>query len=319
MFKILNKNIIIQWFLLFMGLVSVGYQIFNASVPINPSGFPVLFNGFYQIFISSILTYRIGVCLVLLFTLLLIQFYFFSNKFSQKQTIIPSIIYIAVLLLTGALKQVTPILFTNFFIILILAITDFYFKSNSKSNIFYSGIIIGIAVLFDPSALFLLIYLIISMIINTVINPKDLYIALMGLITVVIFTFAFYFFFDHLDLLYENFKQIGFFSILKSPIKFHIIQWGIIPIEIILFVYILFKVNIFYESKVIALRKKIITFSTLVFTIIITLFLSHCDLHNFVAYYFIPISILISIFTQLKSKYFINELIVLLFFVGLCL
>lgn len=319
MFKILNKNIILQWFLLAVGLLFLGYQITNIQIPKEPIGFPIFFNFIYQIAQKSLIAYKIIVSFIILLTLLFIQIYYSNNKFSQKPSIIPSIVYVSVLLLTRSLTTVTPILFTNFFIIIILVINDYYFRFNSKSNIFYSGILIGIAILFDPSAIFLILFLIIAMIINTVINPKDLYIALMGLLTVFIFIVAFFFFFDQLNILFTNFKQLQLFSIFKNPIKLSLLQWIFIPLNIFIFLFIVFRINKFYDNKVIVLRKKIITFNALIFISFITFLISNCTILQLIGYYFIPFAIVISLFSQLKSKFFLNEFFVALFLIGLCL
>jgi sterol desaturase/sphingolipid hydroxylase (fatty acid hydroxylase superfamily) len=115
MFKILNKNIILQWFLLAVGLLFLGYQITNIQIPKEPIGFPIFFNFIYQIAQKSLIAYKIIVSFIILLTLLFIQIYYSNNKFSQKPSIIPSIVYVSVLFLTRSLTTVTPILFTNFF------------------------------------------------------------------------------------------------------------------------------------------------------------------------------------------------------------
>lgn len=317
MLKILNKFIVLQWILTLTLLIISTFFIFKSSNPVSSSGFPILYQGIFDFMTHSIFGYRILVFLILISTLIMIQIYFSKNKFTSKESLLPSIFYLTLLLISGFMHQIGPIFFTNFFIIIILTITETYFKTNSKSQLFFSGFIIGISTLIDPAASLLFLFIIVSMIINTVINPKDLLIVLFGIITVVIYLISIYYFADHIDLLRSNFEQIKMFSLFSTPISLKPIEYVMIPLSIFIFIYILFRINRIYETKVIVMRKKIITFNTLIFCLLGTFLLSYCSTHDFMGYLFVPVCMLLSIFSQFKNRFFINDILIILFFIGL--
>lgn len=317
MLKILNKFVVLQWILTLAFLILSTFYIFNSSIPVPSKGFPILYQGIFDFMSHSLLGYRLLVLFILLFTLVLIQIYFSKNKFTQKQSLLPSLFYLTLLLTSGLLHHIGPIFFTNFFIITILTLTEIYFKTNSKSQLFFSGSIIGISILIDPASSILLLFIIISMIINTVISPKDLLIVFYGILTVGIYLISFYFFTDHLDLLWASIKQIRMFSLFNTPISLKAIEYVMIPISILIFIFILYRINSVYETKVIVMRKRIITFNTLIFCLLGTFLLSYCSTHDFIGYLFVPICMLLSIFSQFKNRFFIYDLLIIIFIVGL--
>jgi len=317
MLKILNKFVVLQWILTLTLLIISTFFIFKSSNPVSSIGFPILYQGIFDFMSHSIFGYRILVFLILISTLIMIQIYFSKNKFTSKQSLLPSIFYLTLLLISGSIHRIGPIFFTNFFIIIILTLTDIYFKTNSKSQLFFSGFIIGISILIDPASSILLLFIVVSMIINTVINPKDLLIVLYGILTVVIYLISFYYFTDHLVLLWNNFEQIRMFSIFKTPISLKPVEYIMKPLSLLIFIYILYKVNNVYESKVIIMRKKIITFNTLIFCLIGTFLLSFCSTHDSNGYLFVPGCMLLSIFSPFKNRFFINDILIILFIVGL--
>lgn len=317
MLKILNKFVVLQWILTLTLLIISTFFIFKSSIPLPSTGFPILYQGIFDFMSHSIIGYQILVLVILISTLILIQIYFSKNKFTSKQSLLPSIFYLTLLLVSGSIHHIGPIFFTNFFIIIILTLTEAYFKTNSKSQLFFSGIIIGFSILIDPASSILLLFIIVSMIINTVISHKDLLIVLYGILTVCIYLISFYYFTDHIEWLWSNFQQIRMFSLFNTPIILKPIEYVMIPISIVIFIYIVFKINSVYETKVIVMRKKIITFNTLIFCLLGTFLLSYCSTHDFIGYLYVPICMLLSIFSQFKNRFFIHDILIILFIVGL--
>ena len=319
MFRILNKIKGLQWFLLFLLLAIAGYQIFNKSVLMDPAGFPILYESIYNLLSVNGIAYSLMISFVLILSILGVQYYFSKNKFSQKISLLPSILYLSILVLSGNLKVVSPIFFTNFFIIIILLLNEFYYKGSSKSNIFYSGMIIGLSLMIDPSSIVLFLFLIVSMVINTVISPKDIIVSLLGIITIGIYFIAYYFFIDKLDVLWVNFSQINLFEVFKTPLQLSTFEMIFIPLNFIILLYLVVKVSIIYENKVIVMRKKIITLNALLFCIMGTIAISGIGSEFLFRYFYIPISLLISILVQNPNKYFLYEILITLLFIGVCL
>lgn len=319
MFRILNKIIGLQWFLLFLLIVIAGFQIFSTSRLMDPTGFPIIYKSIYNILYTNAIARSITLSLILILSIIGVQYYFSKNNFAPKNSLLPAIVFLSILLLTGGLKVVSPIFFTNFSIIIILLINESHYKGLSKSNVFYSGMIIGLSLLIDPASIVLLLFLIVSMIINTVITPKDLIVSLLGIFTIGIYLIAYYFFIDGLDILWANFAQIKLFTIFTTARQLSTLQMIFIPLNFIIIFYLVIKVSLIYENKVIVMRKKIITLNALLLCIIGTIVFSGISPEFLFRYFYIPISLLISILVQNPNRFFVYEILITLLFIGLCL
>lgn len=319
MFRILNKIIGLQWFLLFLLIVIAGFQIFRSSILMDPTGFPILYKSIYNIFFNNEIARSLTISIILILSIVGVQYYFSKNNFAPKNSLLPAITFLSILVLTGSLKVVSPIFFTNFSIIIILLINESHYKGLSKSNVFYSGMIIGLSLLIDPASIVLLLFLIVSMIINTVITPKDLIVSLLGIFTIGIYLIAYYFFIDGLDILWANFAQIKLFTIFTTARQLSTLQMIFIPLNFIIIFYLVIKVSLIYENKVIVMRKKIITLNALLLCIIGTIVFSGISPEFLFRYFYIPISLLISILVQNPNRFFVYEILITLLFIGLCL
>ena len=319
MFKILNKYIGIQWFLLALLFIIAEFQIFRVSTLMDPKGFPILYEAIYNNLFNSSISRSIVISIVLILSIIGIQHYFSINKFASKNSLYPSIIYLSILVISGNLKVVSPIFFTNFFIIIILLLNDSYFKGRTKSKVFYSGMFIGLSLFIDPSSIVLLIFLISSMIINTVISLKDFLVALFGIIIIGIYVLVYHFFTDSLEILLVNFSHINLFNIFKTNIQISTLQLIFTAINSIILLYLIIKISLIYETKVIVMRKKVITLNALLICLIATILISGIEIHFIIRYLYIPISILISILVQNPNRFLIYEILVTLLFIGIWL
>jgi hypothetical protein len=299
-------------------LFIAGFQIFNVSNLMDPTGFPILYKSIYNIFVNNNIARSLFLFFILILSIVGLQYYFTKNNFAPKNSLFPSIFYLSILILSGNIKVVSPIFFTNFFIITVLILNDSYYKGSSKSNVYYSGLIIGLSLFIDPSSVVLLFFLIVSMIINTVITPKDLIVSILGIITIGIYFIAYYFFIDNLNLLWENFGQIHLFEIFNTPIKLTPFQMIFIPLNFIIIFYLVIKVSLLYENKVIVMRKKIITLNALLFCLMATIVFSGIAPDYLFRYFYIPIALLISVLVQNPNKYFLYEILITLLYIGIC-
>lgn len=317
MFKFLHRNLVLQWTITLVLLLLSVYLMINSSNILSSNGYPIFYYGFVYFISKSILAYRIFTMMIIILSLLLIQIYFTRNNFVHKTSVLPSIFYLIFVIISGIIKQPGAVLISNLFIIIILMINDTYYKTNSKSKLFFIGMIYGISILIELTTLPLIAFIIVSLFMNTVIKPKDLVIIFFGILTIGIYLFALFYFTDQLDFLISNFQQIKMYTIFTSPIQLKPIQWAILPILFFIFLYIILKINKVYENKVIVMRKKMITFNVLILCLIGTILFTNGTPGQFISYFIIPFSILFSIFSQFKSKYFIHDFLILLFIIGL--
>lgn len=319
MFKILNKIIGLQWVLLLILITIAGIQIFSTSRLMDPTGFPILYKSIYNILYTNTIVKSITISTILILSLLGVQYYFSKNNFASKSSLLPAIIYLSILVLTGSLKVVSPIFFTNFSIIVILLLNESHYKGLSRINVFYSGMFIGISLFIDPASIVLLLFLIVSMIINTVITPKDLIVSILGIVTIGIYLVAYYFFIDGLEILWANFDQIKWFAIFTTARQLSSLQLIFTLLNFIIIFYLVIKVSLVYENKVIVMRKKIITLNALLLCLMGTILVSGISPEFLFRYFYIPVSLLISILVQSPNRFFIYEILIGLLYIGLCL
>jgi len=293
------------------------YLVFHSTNSVTTDGYPLFHHEMLRWISDSLFGYRFWVIASILATITMIQIYFTQNNFIQKTSLLPSIFYLLMVISSGVIQNPESILISNFFIILIYISLYSYFKSNSKSKLFFTGLFFGIAILFDFAIIPLFIFIIIALIINTVISPKALLILLYGIISVVIYVIAIYYFMDQLNQLYAHFNQLKINTIFLFKVNIKPAQYVFIPISTIAFLFILYKINAVYENKVIIMRKKMFTFNTLLFCLLGTLLITNGNPTHFIGYFFVPLSMLLSIFSQFKSRFYIYDFLTIIFIIGI--
>jgi len=147
---------------------------------IDTSGF-LLYDGYFELTANyPILGGITAVFLVLLEAILLVNF-FNKNEFTEKNTALPGLVYVILAAGFIAVKGLSPLLFANLFILLALRrIMQAYGEHVAYGAAFEVGLLLGIAALFYPPVVFLLVFIWIALGILRTFNWREWMLPLVG-------------------------------------------------------------------------------------------------------------------------------------------
>ncbi len=319
MFRLINQKSAIQWIILILLWGLAEYRIICDSSLIAPDGFPLLYNYLYSFTTQNKIVYAIVLSITLILTIVGLQLYFSKNKFSNKITYLPSIFYLFFLHISGALGLISPLFFSNLLVVCILLINDLYKKSQKIHHLLFAGIIIGLAVLIDPAMIVLFLFIIISLIINTVISYQQIMSTLLGIIIVAIYVVSIYFFTDRIPEIVTSFKEIELFALFNKPLLLSYQKWIKLGIIVLLTIYIFMKSMLIAGNKIVEFRKKIFTLITLLIVLFSSIAITGLDPALFSRHLIIPFALLFALAAQYRKNWIVNEIFFVIFCVGLWL
>ncbi|MDL2296584.1 hypothetical protein LJC53_05755 [Bacteroidales bacterium OttesenSCG-928-C03] len=319
MYKFLNKNIVFHSFLLFALLVYAIYLILTQSNYIfspESSIFDLLLGEMWQ---KNVLSMRIVAVFSLLLQIVLLQYYFRNNQFLEDKSLLPSIIYLALLVASGSLSSLSLVFFVNLFVILLLMLNSGYQTQSVKNQVFISGFIIGVLLFADVSSLLLFFFVFGSLLVNRFSKARDILLTLMGFLIPVIYAFAIYLFKD--QYLVDSmdgyaFKFFGFYSGLSSLKVIEIIAFFFM---VVVLLYFASSLTMIFSSKLIIMRRRLISINALTVVLLPILFVTPFAYPYSLAYMFIPITIYGALICQYKNKWVLNDFLLLALIVLLCL
>lgn len=319
MFRLINQKSAIQWIILILLWGLAEYRILFDSNLIAPDGFPLLYNYLYFFTTQNKIVYAIVLSITLILTIVGLQLYFSKNKFSNKITYLPSIFYLFFLHISGALRLLSPLFFSNLLVVCILLINDVHKKDEKNHYLLFAGIIIGLAVLIDPAMIVLFLFIIISLIINTVISYQQIMSTLLGMIIVAIYVVSIYFFTDQIPEMVTSFKEIELFALFNKPLLLSYQKWIKLGIIVLLTIYIFIKSMLIARNKVVEFRKKIFTLITLLIVLFSSIAITGLDPSLFSRHLIIPFALLFALAAQYRKNWIVNEIFFVIFCIGLWL
>jgi len=319
MLHFLNKNIFFQWILLFALLFLSIFIILTHSQMGNEEGVSFLFTVFSHFFSHHEYFGKGIIIFVLFIQLFLLQYLFKKNEFFNKFSLLPACFFLSILLLTKSLHFIHPFFFTSLFLLSILSIRYDVSALRLKNNAFWVGIIIALATCFDQSAIILFIIAISILFINQFSRIKEIGILLMGFTLVYFYFFSYYFLIDQHCEWFVSFQQLKFFGFLNPENPVGLVSRIKLGCLFIIYLYFMIRVRLISESKVVILRKRVITLNTYSILLIGCLILSNIPFPYFLGYLFVPISIYLGYLSQERNPLYINEIFSILTLVVLCL
>jgi len=318
MLKLINKTIALQWILL-LGLLAGSVYIITQAQVVNVQGAGFLYKNFAQLFLQYEFFGKGIIIAVLLFQILLLQFYFTKNEFTAKYSLLPACFYLSILLLTKSLATISPFFFTSLFFLIIISINYVTSSAKLKSNVFWVGMLIALGACFDLSSLILLVLVAITLIINQFFKIKEIGILLFGVMLLGLYFFSYYFFTNSYCDWILTFQQTKILGVLDRETLTHtLVLISLIGLSII-YMYFIIRARLISEAKVVAQRKRVVTLNLCAVLMIACLFISNSPYPCVLGYLFVPISVYLSIFAQERNPFFINEVITILTFILLSL
>lgn len=320
MFKFLNKYIFFLWLVLVTLFVLSIYFVITKSCVLGSYNHYYLFSSFFKI-LNEYNILRIAVIILnLILQLLLLSAFLSQSRFIAPNSPYPAIFYLALLLATNSLITITPIFFTNTILLIILCLNVNYDnESRTKRNIFFTGILIALGCCFDFAFIVTILFVVISLMINLYSKIRHIMILLSGFVILTIYVFSYYLFTDSLPVLQNYFSQISPLYIFNTDFDYSSLCITLFASAFIASWIMIFKISQAFESKIVVMRKRLITLQILYVILFLTLLLCTLNYPFYLQYLIVPLACFFVAVAQLPSRLFINELLVLIIFLGLCL
>lgn len=291
MFYLLRKSFLLQLFAAVAVLALGGYFIFSNDLSINyiditlPSA---------QLLSAYLISHPSG-AKVLLFVAMLLQGglfyrYFRNSGFLDEENLLPIIFFFALLMGMGIFMPVSSTWIMNLLILLVLNINGDIQGKSAKTATLLSGIIIGLASLYDLSALVFFIFYLLILLINRLEKMKEMMAAICGFVVTYIYVFAYHFFKGDLTDYAHSFQAIRFHFPLFTQSHFSL--YAIIAAALLLLslFYIVVRLKVYYDNKLIVMRKRFLALCLLAIFQLVMLVFSNLPFPYSLGYLMIPLT-----------------------------
>ena len=319
MFYLLQKDLRFQIFVLLALTGLFGYQLFATPVSfcLYDSGLPYALSLDEWVSFHQTAT-RIGILALYLIQQLLLFSYFKKNRFSDNETLIPCIALAAFMVAGGMASRCTPVLIANTAIIGLLILCDDSESRHQKSRLMVAGALIGIASLYDLSLLLLSVAVILILVTNRLNTLSDIFVVFIGLLVPYIYVAAYHFFVGNLTDYFASFTHLSFqFPLLA--VRPSIVSIICIGICLVLLVFILIKLKVRFDYKLIVIRKR---FGNVHFLFVVTaaiFLLTDIRFPQSLGCLFVPISLYIAAYAPSRRFSISKEVVLTLFFTAITL
>lgn len=320
MFYYINKNSIIQWILILALFVWAVITIFTQMSLFPADNQMILYQDICRFWTLHPLHYKITAVVMLLIEMTLVQWFYQANKLSENVTYLPMLFFLALLNAGQFLRMFTPSFFT-IFIMTIVMLSNIRNDNNEsiKNRIFFSGVLIGINTLFDPIAIWIGLFVVMALIANRFSKAKEILILIGGLLTTYIYVFTAYYFSNQLPSLGKMLTSYPYFAIIHTFPTLRIIDMVMAGYVMLLTFYLSAVLKLYYDNKLIVLRKRLVTIHLLMFVTVVMLVFSDFDFQNALAYMLIPLTLYLSMICLVKSRRWFHDFLIVALFVLLCL
>lgn len=228
----------------------------------------------------------------------------------DRHTLLPALIYVVLMSSTFEMLSLNPLLFANFFLILALnKIFDTFAEKDVPIEVFNVGVLISLAGLFYPPALWFFFLAIASLFVYLVGNIRGILATLMGFATPFLFLGVYYFLIDSLEQEVENLIYFPeFFKVFQYSFSYYT-QTFIVFFSILFlmsFVRVTFR---HINDKPVRIRKR---FNILVWFFVISLLSTLTTTGFFEIHYalmLIPLSMFLAVFFMEMKKKRLTEII----------
>jgi len=320
MFYYINKNSILQWILILALTVWSVITIFTQMSLYPADNQMILYQDIYRFWVQNPLHYKITAVVMLLVEMSLIQWFYQANKLSENVTYMPVLFFLALVNAGKFLLMFTPAYFTVC-IMTIVMLSNIRNDNNEsiKIRIFFSGVLIGINTLFDPISIWIALFVIMALIANRFSKAKEIIILLSGLVTTYIYVFTVYYFSNQLPSLGKMLTAYPYFGIIHTLSTLRIVDMVMAGYVLLLTFYLSTTLKLFYDNKLIVLRKRLVTIHLLLFVTVVMLVFSDFDFQNALNYMLIPITLYLSMICLVKNRRWFHDFLIVALFVLLCL
>ena len=249
---------------------------------------------------------------------LLLYNYFKKNRFADNETIIPCIALAAFMVAGGIASHCTPVYIANTAVIGLLRLSDDSESRHLKSRLLVAGALVGIASLYDLTLLLLAVAVILILVTNRLNTFNDIFVALIGILVPYIYVAAYHFFVGNLTDYLASFSHLSLqFPLLEA--RPSIVSVVCIVVCIALLIFILLKLKVRFDYKLIVIRKR---FGNIHFLFIVSaaiLFLTNLPFPQSLGYLFVPIALYLAAYAPSRRFSITKEVVLTLFITAITL
>lgn len=273
--------------------------------------------------IAAIQNSYVAMCLIVVFGLMLqlvlVDVYFFRGGFGDSHHLMVVFWFLLLLCCGGFTAQLSPVWMSNIVLAVIISLNFDYDRGNLKNKDLVSGILTAVASLFYPPMLFVAFFVISSLIINRFSKYKDVVVYFLGILVVYVYVFCFYFFTDRLPELGQMLMKVRFYNTFAVTAVYSWKEIVFLSATGLSLLYSVFILKIQYDNKPLLLRKRLVTIHLITISTLLMMIFSPFDIHQSVGFLLIPFTLYYAMLSQMKEHPFVNDLMMLIFVVALCL
>lgn len=236
------------------------------------------------------------------------QFFFLRNNFSESKSPLALVFFLVFSCFCVDSQAVTPAFFTILLTTILLNLNVNFLAERVKSQLILSGLLIALGSFLDISAVWLLLFVIISLLTNGFATPKNILLLLITFLFPYIWLFALFFFVGDLPLLTANFRQQLWFA----PLSLNLTTPAVVFLSVTAFVSIftLLKLKFHFDNKLIVLRKRLMSLNALFLVCLLIAICTQAAVRVGALYMFVPFAIVFSLLLQIRKSLIINYLLV---------
>lgn len=273
--------------------------------------------------IASIQSHYVAMCLVLaagfLIQLLLSDVYYFRGGFGDTHHLMVIFWLLLLSCCGGFIHEMSPVWLSNIVLVMIISLNFDYDRGNLKNKDLFSGILTGIGFLFYPPILFIAFFVISSLVINRFSKYKDIIVYILGILLVFLYTFCYYLFTDRLPELYKMLTELKFYVSFLVTGVFSWKEIVLVSAAAVSLLYAVVILKIQYGNKQVLLRKRLMTIHLITITTLLMMVFSPYDIHRSMGFVIIPMTLYYAMLSQMKEHPIVNDFMMLIFAVSLCL
>lgn len=320
MFYFLNKHNVLQLVLIVPLLVWAGYTIFTQMTIQPAEGQLFLYRSVCPFLATHPVQLKLLACLIITLGTLFIYLFFSESKFADNHTLIPVMMSLLLLNTGHFLTSFTPayftILFSSFIIFLNVRLEH---DRPVKNRVYTSGILLALATLFDAQAVWMVLFMILSLIANRVSKTKEIIILLLGMLMVYVYVFLFFFMSDRMGEMMEVLKHLQLLTIVRQFLTLQPLQYVLAGYSVLLLLLSIVVLKMYYDNKLIIIRKRFVTTWLLTFVGLVMAVFSGLAFHDSFLYLLLPMCLLMSMLCLVKRRRFVYDFFLVVMFVLLWL
>ena len=310
LFYFLNKHIVLQIVIAILLFSWSVVTIITQMTILPPDGQGILYYSLFNHWSSNPMGMKFVVVVLLASELLFINLFFKSNKFSDNKTLMPIVFFLLLVNAGKFLYCFSPVFLT---ILILTVILFFTTQDNSekpvKNRTFAAGILVGFSSLVDPHAVWIILFLIISLLANRFSKFKEIMILICGFVFVYIYYFALAFLFDKIPLAISAIQNLQFFGLIHDFPSMKVLDMVLSGFLLLSVFFEMASLKLYFDSKLIVLRKRFMTTMFLFFVMLIALLFSNYGFRYGLLYLIVPVALIFSMLSILKNKRWLKDVL----------